>query len=124
LLLDTHVFLWWAADDPQLAELERQAIRDAANHVFLSAASVWEMAIKQALGRLMMPEPVSAVIGRLGIERLPISFEHAEATVTLPALHRDPFDRMLVSQARIEGLTLVTRDAQIRAYPGVAFLPA
>jgi PIN domain nuclease of toxin-antitoxin system len=124
LLLDTHVFLWWCADDPRLAVPERQAIRSGTNDVFLSAASVWEMAIKQTLGRLKLPEPPSAAVARLGIARLPIAFEHAEATLALPPLHRDPFDRLLVAQARIEGLTLVTRDPQVRSYPGVAFLPA
>ena len=124
LLLDTHIFLWWCADDRRLGDIERQAIRAAANDVFLSAASVWEMAIKQTLGRLQVPEPVSAVAARVGIERLPITFEHAEATVALPPVHRDPFDRLLVTQARIEGLTLVTHDPQVRSYPGVAFLPA
>ncbi|HEX9636841.1 MAG TPA: type II toxin-antitoxin system VapC family toxin [Acidobacteriota bacterium] len=124
LLLDTHVFLWWCADDRRLADLERRAIRDGTNDVFLSAASVWEMGIKQSLGRLDLPEPPSSVVGRLGISRLPVTFEHAEATFELPPLHRDPFDRLLVAQARIEGLTLVTRDPLIRSYSGVAFLPA
>jgi len=122
LLLDTHAFLWWCGDDPRLGDVERQAIREGAN--FLSAASVWEMAIKQALGRLQLPEPASAAVARLGFGPLPIAFEHAEATVSLPPLHRDPFDRLLVAQARMEGLTLVTSDPLIRAYPGVAFLPA
>ena len=92
--------------------------------MFLSAASVWEMATKQTLGRLKVPEPPSAAVARLGIARLPVAFEHAEATLVLPPLHRDPFDRLLVAQARIEGLTLVTRDPQVRSYSGVAFLPA
>jgi PIN domain nuclease of toxin-antitoxin system len=123
-LLDTHAFLWWCADDARLGAVERGAIRDGENDVLLSAASVWEMAIKQALGRLEIPEPPSAAAARLGIARLPVDFEHAEATTRLPPLHRDPFDRLLVAQARIEGLTLVTRDPLIRSYPGVAFLPA
>jgi PIN domain nuclease of toxin-antitoxin system len=124
LLLDTHAFLWWCGDDPLLGGVERQAIRDGANQVYLSAASVWEMAIKRALGRLRVPEPASAAVARLGFEPLPIAFAHAEATALLPPLHRDPFDRLLVAQARTEGLTLVTSDPLIRAYPGVAFLPA
>jgi PIN domain nuclease of toxin-antitoxin system len=123
LLLDTHVFLWWCADDARLGDSERQAIRDAGNDVFLSAASVWEMAIKQTLGRLELPEPASAAVVRLRIEPLMVSFEHAEATLRLPPLHRDPFDRLLLAQARLEGLTLVTYDPRIRSYPGVAFLP-
>lgn len=124
LLVDTHVYLWWRSDDPRLGVAEREAIRDGANDVLLSAASVWEMAIKQTLGRLRVPEPPSAAAVRLGFEPLPVSFAHAEATVRLPPLHRDPFDRLLVAQARTEGLTLVTRDPLVRAYPGVAFLPA
>lgn len=124
LLLDTHAFVWWLADDPRLGAAERDAVRDGQNDVFLSAASVWEMSIKQALGRLKAPAAVSSVVDRLGIERLPIRFEHAEATRSLPPLHRDPFDRILVAQARIEGLTLLTRDPAIRLCPGVAFLPA
>lgn len=124
LLLDTHAFLWWCADDPRLGKMERAAIRDGGNEVFLSAASVWEMAIKQALGRLRLPEPPSAAAVRLGIEPLAISCEHAEGILRLPALHRDPFDRLLVAQAKLEGFVLVTTDPLVRAYPGVAFLPA
>jgi PIN domain nuclease of toxin-antitoxin system len=124
LLLDTHAFLWWCGDDPRLGDVERQAIRDGANEVFVSAASVWEMALKQGLGRLQGPEPASAAVTRLGFEPLPIAHAHAEAIASLPPLHRDPFDRMLVAQARTEGLTLVTLDPLVRAYPGVAFLPA
>ncbi len=124
LLLDTHEFLWWCEDDPQLGEVERNAIRDGANEVFLSAASVWEMAIKQALGRLRIPEPPSVATARMGIVPLPVAFRHAEATLSLPPLHRDPFDRMLVAQARVDGMTLVTRDPLVRSYAGVAFLPA
>ena len=118
------MFLWWCADDVRLAEGVRRAIRDGGNDVYLSAASVWEMAIKESLGRLRVPEMPSAAVARLGIQRLPVAFEHAEATVSLPPLHRDPFDRLLVAQARVEGLTLVTGDPLIRSYPGVAFLPA
>lgn len=123
LLLDTHVFLRWMADDPRLGSLERAAIHAGDNEVYLSAASVWELAIKQGLGRLRLPGAVSGVVERLGIRPLPVAFAHAEATADLPALHRDPFDRLLVAQAQVESLTLVTRDAAIRAYPGVALLP-
>jgi PIN domain nuclease of toxin-antitoxin system len=124
LLLDTHVFLWWLADDGRLGSAERDAIRDPGNDVCLSAASVWEIVIKQALGRLRTPEPASAAAQRLGLQPLPITFEHAEATAALPPLHNDPFDRLLMAQARVESLTLVTQDPAIRAYRGVAFLPA
>jgi PIN domain nuclease of toxin-antitoxin system len=121
--VDTHVFLWWCADDRRLGAVLRGALRDGANEVYLSAASVWEMKIKEALGRLRTPEPVSAAALRLGFEPLPIHFRHAEATSQLPPLHRDPFDRMLVAQARVESLTLVTRDPAIRSYPGLGLLP-
>ncbi len=123
LLVDTHVFLWWCADDRRLGAAERSALREEVNEVYLSAASVWEMNIKEALGRLRMPERVSAAALRLGFEPLPVTFEHAEATSRLPPLHRDPFDRMLVAQARVESLTLVTRDPSIRSYSGLALLP-
>ena len=124
LLLDTHVFLWWLADDGRLKKAERQAIRDPENDVYLSAASVWEIVIKQALGRLRIPEPASIAVLRLGLQPLPITFEHAEATATLPLLHSDPFDRLIAAQARAESLTLVSYDAAIRAYPALAYLPA
>jgi PIN domain nuclease of toxin-antitoxin system len=124
LLLDTHVFLWWLADDRRLDSAEREAIRDPENDVYLSAASVWEIVIKQALGRLRIPEPTSVAALRLGLQPLPITFEHAEATAALPHLHNDPFDRLLMAQARAESLTLVSHDPAIRAYPGLTFLPA
>jgi len=124
LLLDTHVFLWWCADDSRLSEQARTAIADPENEVSLSAASVWEMAIKESLGRLTLPEPVSRVTVRLGFRALPITFEHAEAAGRLPSVHRDPFDRMLVAQAWVEGLTLVTHDPAILACGGVSFLPS
>ena len=124
LLVDTHAFLWWLADDARLGTSERKAIRDAGNDVYLSAASVWEIVIKQGLGRLRTPEPASAAALRLGFQPLPITFEHAEATASLPPVHRDPFDRLLVAQAKVESLTLVTHDPSIRSYPGLAFLPA
>jgi len=124
LLLDTHVFLWWLADDRRLAPEEREAIRNPENDVYLSAASVWEIVIKQALGRLRTPEPASSAALRLGLQPLPITFEHAEATAALPPLHNDPFDRLLMAQARAESLTLASHDPAIRAYPGLAFLPS
>ncbi len=124
LLLDTHAFLWWCSDDRRLGAAERAAIREPANDVYLSAASVWEIVVKQGLGRLRVPEPVSQAALRLGFQPLPISFEHAEETGALPPVHRDPFDRLLVAQARVEGLTLITHDPSLRAYPGLVFLPA
>ena len=123
LLVDTHAFLWWCDDDRRLDAAERRALADASNEVYLSAASVWEMKIKETLGRLRVPEPVSAAALRLGFEPLSINSQHAEETSRLPHLHRDPFDRMLIAQARVESLTLLTLDPSIRSYPGLSLLP-
>ena len=115
LLLDTHVFLWWRANSPRLEHAARQAIADA-EVVFVSAATAWEAAIKVALGRLRIPESIEAGVVDSGFAKLPISFAHAEAAASLPSLHTDPFDRMLVAQARSEGLVLVTHDRRLRGY--------
>jgi PIN domain nuclease of toxin-antitoxin system len=115
LLLDTHVFLWWMADAPELRRRHRDAITSA-ELVFVSLASAWEVAIKVALGRLRLPEPFGEGVARSGFEPLPISFEHTEAVARLPPHHRDPFDRMLVAQAQAERLTLLTSDRQLEPY--------
>jgi len=115
LLLDTHVFLWWRADSPRLENAARQAIADA-EVVFVSAATAWEAAIKASLGRLRIPESMEAGVADSGFEKLPITFAHAEAAAALPPLHSDPFDRMLVAQARSEGLVLVTHDRRMQPY--------
>ncbi len=122
LLLDTHAFLWWMADDPRLGPAARAAIRNPENGVYLSAASVWEMHIKVALGRLRVPEPASTAARRLGLEPLDVNWAHAEASAALPPLHKDPFDRLLIAQAQIESLTLVTNDPAIQSYRGIAWL--
>jgi PIN domain nuclease of toxin-antitoxin system len=115
LLLDTHVFLWWRSDSRKLKATARQAIARA-DLVFVSAASAWEAAIKIALGRLRIPDSIEAGVVASGFEKLPIGFPHAEAAARLPAHHADPFDRMLVAQAQIEGLTLVTHDRRLGRY--------
>jgi PIN domain nuclease of toxin-antitoxin system len=122
LLLDTHVLLWWLADDPALSKQARQLIANEPE-VFASAASAWEIAIKRALGKLEAPEDLPAALAAGGIGRLPIEFEHAAIAGALPRHHDDPFDRMLVAQAQHEGLTLLTNDTRISRY-GVAALPA
>ncbi len=122
LLLDTHVLLWWLADDPALSEQARLLIANEPE-VFASAASAWEIAIKRALGKLESPEDLLAALDEGGIRRLPIEFEHASVAGALPRHHDDPFDRMLVAQAQHEGLTLLTSDARISSY-AVAVLPA
>lgn len=120
LILDTHVFLWWRMNDARLNAQAREAIATDPI-VFVSAASAWEAAIKIALGRLTLPEPFSLGVDRSGFRRLAIAFEHAEAAAALPRHHGDPFDRMLVAQAQLEGCTLVTHDDLLAPY-GVATL--
>jgi PIN domain nuclease of toxin-antitoxin system len=115
LLLDTHVFLWWKTNDPRLGEAARQAIASA-DLVFVSAASAWEAAIKAALGKLRLPAPLEEGVAESGFDKLPITFAHAESAAALPRHHRDPIDRMLVAQAALEGLTLVTHDKHLGAY--------
>jgi PIN domain nuclease of toxin-antitoxin system len=115
LLLDTHVFLWWRGDSRRLRAPARRAIAGA-DVVFVSAATAWEAAIKIALGRLRIPDTIEAGVVDSGFARLPIGFSHAEAAARLPPHHADPFDRMLVAQAQIEGLTLVTHDRRLGRY--------
>lgn len=116
LLLDTHTFLWWSEDSPQLPRHFRGAISEPTNEVFISAVTVWEIAIKRRTGRLVFSGRVTEAIERLRFQRLPIAISHAEAVEQLPLLHRDPFDRMLVAQAQAEGMILLTVDAKIIAY--------
>ena len=116
LLLDTHVFLWWLDDNPMLSVKAKSAIADARNPVFISAASVWELRIKEAIGKLEIPENFYSVIRKEPFEPLDITIEHAHTVGVLPFHHRDPFDRMLVAQCMIEKLTLVTRDALLEKY--------
>lgn len=115
LLLDTHVLLWWRADDRRLGDEARQAIATA-DLVFVSAASAWEASIKRALGKLRMKGSFAQGVDESGFDRLPITMGHAEEAASLPAHHTDPFDRMLVAQARSEHLVLVTADARMDAY--------
>ena len=115
LLLDTHVVLWWLTDDPTLADEIKDLIDDEPE-VYVSPATVWELAIKQSLGKLPGPVDVAEQVRKAELRELPIRHAHAMAAAGLPPIHRDPFDRMLVAQALCEGLTLVTRDGHIRKY--------
>lgn len=116
LLLDTHVLLWWLDDAPILSEKTRYLIADPQNLVFISAAVIWEIRIKQALGKLDIPDNFRKVLDREHFEMLDITTEHAYAVGDLPGHHRDPFDRMLVVQAKVEGLTLISHDACLKQY--------
>jgi PIN domain nuclease of toxin-antitoxin system len=122
LLLDAHVVLWWLSDAPTLSDDVKDMIDDEID-VFVSAATVWELAIKQARGKIKAPVEVGELIRDSDLRELRIGFEHAITAAQLPEFHRDPFDRMLIAQARHEGLTLITRDPDIARYD-VAILRA
>ena len=114
LLLDTHVLIWWD-EGRRLTRAARHAI-ETADTVYVSAASAWEVAIKASLGKIDVRARFADAVGDYGFEELPISIEHADAVRSLPLHHRDPFDRLLVAQALVEGLALVTRDPALGPY--------
>ena len=114
LLLDTHVFLWWRANDPRVAAVRRSI--SSARTVMVSAASAWEAAIKQATGKLRLDHPFEWMVEDSGFSGLPVTLSHATQVVTLPGHHRDPFDRMLIAQAMREGATIVTHDPLFQPY--------
>ena len=120
LLLDTHVLIWWRTSDPRLGAAARAAIAGA-DEVFVSAASAWETAIKIALGKLRLEESFEAGVEASGFSKLNVNFSHAERVATLPLHHHDPFDRILIAQAEIEGLMLVSNDQWLAPY-GVPLL--
>lgn len=119
-MLDTHAFLWWIAGDSALSVPARSAIEDAGNYVFVSAASAWEIATKIRIGKLpgatVIAADIMGVVIAQGFGRLPISFEHGQAAGALPGPHKDPFDRMLIAQAMLDGLVLVSNERNFDAY--------
>jgi PIN domain nuclease of toxin-antitoxin system len=115
LLLDTHALIWWRVGDRRLGEAARRAIATA-DRVVVSAASAWEAAIKVSTGKLKLPEAFEAAASAGGIERIPVTFEHARGVADLPWHHRDPFDRLLIAIAKTEGLVVVTADAIFARY--------
>jgi PIN domain nuclease of toxin-antitoxin system len=117
LLLDTHVVLWWLADAPELGSVAREAIANRANVVHVSAVTAWEITVKRALGKLEMPDDWEQALAAEPFTQLPITWSHALRVGGLPDLHRDPFDRLLVAQALVEGLVLVSHDAAMARYP-------
>ena len=121
LLLDTCTFLWIVGGSSELSSRARTAFADPANETFLSSASAWEIAVKHRLGRLPLPAPPDEFVplqrAAHGIEPLPVDEEAALHVAKLPDLHRDPFDRLLVAQAIVGGLVLLTPDDDIRKYP-------
>lgn len=116
LLLDTHVAIWFFEDPALLSDESRAAIEDPGNGTFLSAASVWEWALKHSLGRISMPAALDVGAVRAGVEELPVTWAHGRAAAALPPVHRDPFDRMLIAQALAEDLVLITRDQLMLRY--------
>lgn len=115
LLLDTHAILWWLGADPHLSDTARDTITQAGDDTWVSAASIWEASIKRASGKLAGPDLLSAVEAA-GLRLLSIDARHGKLAGELPLLHRDPFDRMLVAQARLERLVVVSADADIPRY--------
>ena len=116
ILLDTHILLWWLDDNPVLSDVARKSISDGSNLIFVSAAVIWEIRIKESLGKLDIPPDFKEVLENQPFEFLTITIEHAHAVGGLPPIHRDPFDRMLIAQAKTEGFTILTRDKLFREY--------
>ncbi len=121
LLLDTHAFLWWIADDTRLSGRARELIADSANDVYFSVASGWEIVVKAGLRRVLLPDDpdrfISEQLSVNAFQVLPVHLRHALRIYTLPDLHRDPFDRMLVAQAVSEEMAVLSADPQIARYP-------
>jgi PIN domain nuclease of toxin-antitoxin system len=116
LFLDTHVLLWWLDDSPHLSEAGRNAIAAVDNLIVVSAVVIWEIRIKQKLGKLEIAPNFYRVIKDQGFELLSITADHAYASGELPMHHRDPFDRMIIAQAKLEGLRIVTHDPVFKRY--------
>lgn len=120
LLLDTHAFIWWLAGDAALSPVAQSAIADEGNEVFVSAASAWEITTKYRLGKLpgvaALVADIAVVIADQGFLDLPIGIKHAQSAGGLPGPHKDPFDRMLIAQALLEGMTLVSKETVFDSY--------
>ena len=124
LLLDTHVFFWWCTDDQRLTSGIRRVIQETSQAVYVSAVTAWEIALKQRLGKVSLPpdvaaDPANGIARTLEAARfkpLAVSFGHAERVKTIPLHHRDPFDHLLIAQAQVEGLTVVSNDPAFGLY--------
>jgi PIN domain nuclease of toxin-antitoxin system len=116
LLLDTHAALWLLSGDERLGANTRRHLTDPANQALLSAAVVWEIAIKRGLGKLVVPDEYLSLLLDAGVQPLAVRVDHAAAVEALPMHHRDPFDRMLVAQAQVEGAAVMSRDQSFREY--------
>ena len=116
VLLDTHILIWALENSPSLSKKARDVITTGANMVFVSSASVWEISIKKSTGKLIVPDNLLEELAAHRFSLLNISAEHAQLAGELPMIHKDPFDRMLVAQAKIEKLTLISNDPMIAQY--------
>ncbi len=120
VLLDTHAFLWWVVDDPQLSNTAKAIIADQSNAIYVSVISAWEIIIKERIGKLILPEPPETYIpSRLASNQfisLNVQIQHVLQIAALPDHHRDPFDRLLIAQSQVENIPLLTVDHQIRQY--------
>jgi len=120
VLLDTRAFLWWVLEDPRLSARAQSVIKAQESDVLVSAVSAWEIAIKSADARLDLPEPAQTYIpdriAANGFRELDVTVEHAARVAGLPAIHRDPFDRLLIAQAQVEGIPILTSDPAIARY--------
>jgi PIN domain nuclease of toxin-antitoxin system len=116
LLLDTHSLVWWLERPRRLAREAYAAIEEPDNEIFVSAVSVWEISIKSALAKLRPSPDLTDELDRVGFAPLPVTWEHAAAVAVLPLRHRDPFDRLLIAQAKLEALTVLTRDPVFEEY--------
>ena len=116
LLLDTHILLWWLANSASLSDRARELIADPDNAVFVSAVSLWEIRLKQSLGKLQLPSDFEERLAGESFESLPLLAAHAREVASLPWHHRDPFDRMLIAQARVAELALLTADETAALY--------
>lgn len=121
LLVDSHALLWWLTDDPALSQAARNAIADPVSDLLVSTACLWEIAIKRSLGKLETPDDLPEAITEAGFRWLPVGPEHAWRVRELPAHHRDPFDRLVIAQALVEGLPVITADPRFGDY-GVELL--
>lgn len=116
ILLDTHYLLWWLGATPELGVQARSLISDPKNVIFFSTVSLWELRIKEGLGKIELPKSFTEVLSQEAFEALPVGVKHTEALRGMPLHHRDPFDRMLIAQAQTEKLTLLTKDRMIASY--------
>lgn len=116
-LLDTHIILWWLTNPKQISAKASKIISDKENNIFISSASLWEMAIKKSIGRLTLPMNIVELLQSESFQIIPIGHEEAIGISDLPPIHQDPFDRMLVMQAKLHNCVLITRDKNVMDYP-------